>query len=153
MCKRSYQSKMCYHFKFGHWIGLRAVIVLDHSFVYNLSTKHMQDFQICRVCDQKYGECLDYLWRDKSMIAKYRVHVAFLALRIESVGVAILASTSHDLHTQPVQLFLRRSLLSLQQEPEGFGARSGAISEGRSHAAIRLDGGVQSGSRALSIRG
>ena len=153
MCKRSYQSKMCYHYKFGHWIGLRAVIVLDHSFVYNLSTKHMQDFQICRVCDQKYGERLDYLWRDKSMIAKYRVHVACLALRIESVGVAILASTSHDLHTQPVQLFLRRSLLSLQQEPEGFGARSGAISEGRSHAAIRLDGGVQSGSRALSIRG
>ena len=73
MCKRSYQSKMCYHYKFGHWIGLRAVIVLDHSYVYNLSTKHMQDFQICRLCDQKYGERLAYLWRDKSMIAKYRV--------------------------------------------------------------------------------
>lgn len=61
---------------------------------------------------------------------------------VESVGVAILAGSSHDLHTQPLQLFLRRGLLSLQQESEGFGARSGAVSERRSHAAVRLDGGV-----------
>lgn len=47
MCKRSYKSKMCYHHIFGHWIGLRAVIVFDHSYVYNLSTKHMQDFELC----------------------------------------------------------------------------------------------------------
>lgn len=47
MCKRSYKSKMCYHWMYGHWIGLRAVIVFDHSFVYNLSTKHMQDFEMC----------------------------------------------------------------------------------------------------------
>ena len=47
MCKRSYQSMMCYHHKYGHWIGLRAVIVLDHTYVYDLSTKHMVDFEIC----------------------------------------------------------------------------------------------------------
>ena len=73
MCKWSYQSKMCYHYKFGHWIGLRAVIVLDHSYVYNLSTKHMQDFEICPLCDQKYGERLNYICRDESMIYQYRV--------------------------------------------------------------------------------
>lgn len=38
---------MCYHHKYGHWIGLRAVIVLDHTYVYDLSTKHMVDFEIC----------------------------------------------------------------------------------------------------------
>lgn len=47
MCKRSYRSKMCYHHRFGHWIGLRAVIVFDYPYVYNLSTKHMVDFEIC----------------------------------------------------------------------------------------------------------
>ena len=73
MCKWSYHSKMCYHYKFGHWIGLRAVIVLDHSYVYNLSTKHMQDFEICPLCDQKYGERLNYICRDESMIYQYRV--------------------------------------------------------------------------------
>lgn len=39
---------MCYHHKFGHWIGLRAVIVLDHTYIYNLSSKHMVDFEICK---------------------------------------------------------------------------------------------------------
>lgn len=48
MCIRSYYSKMCYHHKFGHWIGLRAVIVLDHTYIYNLSSKHMVDFEICK---------------------------------------------------------------------------------------------------------
>ena len=38
---------MCYHHKYGHWIGLRAVIVLDHTYIYNLSSKHMVDFEIC----------------------------------------------------------------------------------------------------------
>lgn len=35
---------------------------------------------------------------------------------VEPIGVAILAGSPHDLHTQPLQLLVRRSLLSLQQE-------------------------------------
>ena len=35
---------------------------------------------------------------------------------VEPIGVAILAGSPHDLHTQPLQLLVRRSLLSLQQK-------------------------------------
>ncbi|KNB45874.1 hypothetical protein JH06_0485 [Blastocystis sp. subtype 4] len=68
----SYYSKMCYHHKYGHWIGLRAVIVLDHTYIYNLSSKHMVDFEICKKCDLKYGEMLDELCKDKEMMNRYR---------------------------------------------------------------------------------
>ena len=83
MCKRSVHSHMCYHHQYGHWIGLRAVIVLDHTYVYNLSTKHMVDFEICQgsliwlllhiECDEEYGRKLDSLFKQKDMIYRYRV--------------------------------------------------------------------------------
>lgn len=110
MCKRSERSYMCYHYKYGHWIGLRAVIVLDYPYVYNLSTKHMVDFEICESshfsmclileCDKEYGRRLKIISRDSNLCKTYRVCVSCWFDPIEPVSVEKLAGNANHLHTQ-----------------------------------------------------
>lgn len=140
MCKRSDRSHMCYHYKYGHWIGLRAVIVLDYPYVYNLSTKHMVDFEICESgcfsllpiveCDKEYGRRLDRICRDSNLLKTYRVCVFGCFDCIEPVSVEELAGDENHLHAQQVQLHIRGSMLPLQQEPTHFGEGGGEVQEG-----------------------
>lgn len=83
LCYRSQLSHMCYHHSYGHWIGLRGLVVLDMTFIHGVDLGNKGNFSICSECDTKYGKELTK-WEGMDLIDIFRdpnVWLEFMKLR------------------------------------------------------------------------